>query len=221
MKPIRMMLAAALSCWSGAAAAQTSTTVDFSIGTVRLQARLPAGFCIPTGAAATAAQRVAAGDPEQETVLTLYPCSDMRGQGVAEYYLVKVPKTALNSPTTRAEMIAQVTAELTDPNFSAERLSENASRDASKSVTEAQGQSTEIRTDLRPLGRDKDCAYMGGRVDLSTSTQRLSALVGGCISAVGGRMIFIFRYGPGNFVPDSAKLLPKTRELLLGMSVRN
>lgn len=220
MKPIHMVLAAALSCWSGAAAAQTSTTVDFSIGTVRLQARLPAGFCIPTGAATAAAQRVAAGDPEQETVLTLYPCSDMRGQGVSEYYLVKVPKTALHTPITRTDLIAQVTAELADPNFSAERLSEDASRDASKSVSEAQGQTTQIKTDLRPLGRDKDCAYIGGRVDLSTATQQLSSLVGGCISAVGNRMIFIFRYGPGNFVPDSAKLLPKTRELLLSITPR-
>ncbi|WP_066796394.1 hypothetical protein [Sphingomonas soli] len=201
------------------AAAQQVTA--FKIGAVAIEGSLPAGFCTPTGDAIEKARIGAAADTGNVTHATFYSCAQMRGGGrIDDYFLIKTPSNLLDTELAREEVLTQLTAEFDDPNFSEEKLSRQAGEEASKGISKASGTATEVTTDIRPLGRDKDCAYMGGIVAASTAEGSFALNVAGCITAVGDRMVMVFRYAKGTNVAGAAALLPDARKLAMALRVK-
>ena len=219
MKSVYVAAGVAALLSAGNAAAQTGTA-SFNIGSVAVDLTIPAGFCAPTGSAVHKAAVGVASDKENTTHLTLYACAQMENATISDYFLIKTPSTLLNTPATREEVLTALTAEMSDPSFSAENLSSDAGDKATKSISEASGTATKITTDIRPLGRDKDCAYMGGIVNASTEAGVFSLNVGGCITAVGNRLVMVFRYTKGTTTAAAAKLLPDARKLAMALRAK-
>jgi hypothetical protein len=220
MRAMTICLAAAGLLGAGQALAQQApATARFNVGSVAMDAKLPAGFCEPSGAAIAAARLTAASDPGNATDLTLYPCTDTSG-APPEYFLVKTPRNLLDTAMTREELLKALTAELEDPSFSAEKLSSEANSSASDSVSKASGVQVQVKTDIRPLGRDGECAYMGGVVALTAGSQSGSVNVGGCITAVGNRVVMVFYYRAGSNIAEAAKLLPAAKALAMAITPR-
>lgn len=218
MLPVRVAATIVAILFAGNAAAQTKAS--FTVGSVAIDASLPSGFCLPTGSAVAKADLGVRSDPENRTHLTVYSCAQMAKDTITDYFLVKTPNNLLNTPLTREAVLASLTAEMSDPNFSAEKLSTEAGDKATKSISEASGSQTNVTTDIRPLGRDKDCAYMGGVVAANTNGVVFSLNVGGCITAVGDRVMMVFRYAKGTSVTDAAKLLPEARKFAMAMKTK-
>lgn len=219
MRSIRVALAVAALCLAGTATAQAQN-FNFTVGSVKLEAPLPAGFCLPSGAAVIKADIGVRSDTDNVTHATLYACGKMESNTIEDYFLIKTPKTMLDQPYDREAVLSALTAELQNPNFSAEKLNSNAGSSASKSISEASGTQTAVTTDIVPLGRDKDCAYMGGLVAAETNGTVFRLNVGGCITAVGDRLLMVFRYSKGDAVAGAAKLLPEARKLAMSLRVK-
>lgn len=220
MQSVRIAATAIAILFAGQAAAQTGQKASFNIGTVTVEAPLPPGFCLPTGSAVAKADLGVKSDPENQTHATFYACAQMQNPTITDYFLIKTPKNLLDYPMTREAVLASLTAEMTDPNFSAEKLSSEAGSKATKSISEASGRPTSVSTDIRPLGRDKDCAYMGGLVAADTNGTIFSLNVGGCITAVGDRVLMVFRYSKGTVPAAAAALLPEARKLAMAMRTK-
>ncbi|RYD96724.1 MAG: hypothetical protein EOP61_17590 [Sphingomonadales bacterium] len=205
--------------FAGDAAAQQ--VAPFKIGAVAIEAPIPAGFCLPSGDAIAKAQLGAASDTGNTTHATLYACAQMQGSDrINDYFLIKTPKDLLDVKLTRGEVLDALTKELEDPNFSEEKLSRDAGAEASKGISEASGTQTTVTTDIRPLGRDKDCAYMGGIVAATTAEGSFALNVGGCVTAVGDRLVMVFRYAKGTTRAAATALLPDARKLAMALRVK-
>ncbi len=137
-----------------------------------------------------------------------------------DYFLLKTIKTMADVTFQREELLAALTAELSNPNFSAENLSSKASEDSSKSVSEAVGTDVKVTTRIVPLGRDADCAYMGGVVAAVAGGESVTMSVGACMTVVGGRMVMVYRYAAGTTMDQAKPLLPQVRKLAMAIRVK-
>jgi len=218
MKFVYLAATATALLFAGEAAAQTKAS--FNIGSVAIEVPLPAGFCLPSGSAVAKADLGVRSDPDNATHVTVYACAQMESPTITDYFLVKTPKKYLETPIGREAVLAALTAELEDPNFSTEKLSSEAGTKATRSISEASGTPTRITTDIRPLGRDTDCAYMGGIVAADINGSQFVLNVAGCITSVGDRLVMAFRYTRGTKVADAAKLLPEARKFAMSMRVK-
>lgn len=199
---------------AGSAAAQTRTT--FRVGGVGIEVTPPTGYCEPSGAGVDIAQILAAGDNDNVTDLTLFPCSDQSGEA-PDYYLIKTPKTLLLSNAPRAELLASLRAEFDKPGFVAAMKALEAQDETSDAYTKLTGQKIAVTGSPDPMGLDETCAYLGGVIRFESKAIAYSRAVGTCITSVGNRVVIIHRYStgePGN-VPamiKSAKALALAME---------
>ncbi|RYE63832.1 MAG: hypothetical protein EOO83_02900 [Oxalobacteraceae bacterium] len=217
MLSVRVAATAIAILFAGQAAAQTG---GFDIDGIYIEAPLPSGFCLPSGAAVAKADLGVRSDPDNKTHMTVYSCAQMQNDTITDYFLVKSPKNLLSYKMTREEVLASLTKEMSDPDFSAQKLSSEAGDKATKSISEASGTAINVTTDIRPLGRDKDCAYMGGVVASNTGGVLFSLNVAGCITAVGDRIVMVFRYSKGTKAAEAAKLLPEARKFAMAMRTK-
>ena len=61
---------------------------------------------------------------------------------------------------------------------------------------------------------------MGGLVAANTEGTIFKLNVGGCITAVEGRLLMVFRYTSGTTLAAAANLLPETRRLAMSLRAR-
>ncbi|PXA95089.1 hypothetical protein DMC47_19980 [Nostoc sp. 3335mG] len=215
-----MAAVAAATLVAGQAGAQTAQKASFAVGGVAMEVTPPAGFCVPTGMAQAAAKMAEAADPNNATLASFYPCDKMSQARNTDYFLLKTIKTMTDVTFEREELLAALTAELTNPNFSADNLSKKAGEDSSKSVSDAVGTDVKVTTKILPLGRDADCAYMGGVVAAAFGADTVTLSVGACLTVVGGRMVMVYRYAPGTTMEQAKPLLPQVRNLAMAIRVK-
>jgi hypothetical protein len=192
-------------------------TGSFRLGGVAFEVPLPKGYCPPQGKAIDVAQMVAAADVDNITDLSLFPCGN--DGSAANYYLVKTPKGMLATSMTRPQVLAAVGAEFDKPEFN-EMLASGAINDkTSKAYTDMTRQVTTLTGQVKPLGRDETCAYLGGVLNFKTDKIAYSRAISGCITAVADRVVFVFRYSegePGNVF----KMLPDAKAFALSIKGR-
>ena len=199
-----------------AAAPEPSRQASFRVGGVELQAPIPAGYCMPAGTEVDVAQLLAAGDDQNVTHLTLVRCRapgapERTGLG-SDYILVKTPKQALLVEIGRDQMLAAMGQAFENPALAEALASGKPAEDAEKSLSRVIGDKIDLSGNVVPLGRDDVCAYLGGIVNVSTSTQSYRISLGACMTAVGGRLLAIYRYGPDEGQAGVARLLVKAKE---------
>lgn len=196
------------------AAAQARQVASFRLGGVAFEVPLPAGYCPPQGRAIDVAQMVAAADVDNITDLSLFPCGD--DGSAANYFLVKTPKSMLATSVTRPELLAAAGAEFDKPEFNEMLASGTINDKTSKAYTDMTQQVTTLTGQVKPLGRDETCAYLGGVLNFKTDKIAYSRAISGCITAVADRAIFVFRYSEGE-PANVLKMLPVAKAFALSI----
>lgn len=208
------LLAAALATAS-AGAADTAAPAGFRVGGVEFSLPLPAGYCMPQGVQVDIAQMIAAADPNSVTDLTLVQCGVTIGTGANDYTLIKTPKAALGMTVDRPQLLASLGAEFDKPEtlkfLQSEEFDKQVSEDAGKAIPGK----PQFTGDIKPIGRDDVCAYMGGTTKVTGNGTSYLQAVGTCITSIGNRVVVVNRYGIKTDDAGVAILLRQAKALAL------
>jgi hypothetical protein len=208
---MRRVGAAAILLWAAGipvAASAVAADARFQFGDTVFEAPVPSGYCLPKGKYVEAAKLLAAGDKASRTHLTLWACSK---DEPSNYILLKTPVAALNVTATREEVIASMGSAFENPEMAAALASGKFNADAEKSMTEALRTKVGLAGELRPLGKDETCAYLGGIVAVTMGEQSYKISVGICVTAISGRVLTVNWYGPEDGAAGVARLLVKAK----------
>ncbi|MBA15271.1 MAG: hypothetical protein CMN73_02840 [Sphingomonas sp.] len=202
------LIAALLLGCPGIAAAQAGQdTARFSVGALHFEMRMPDGYCLPRGAAADAAALAEAADPQNITLLALYPCAS-ESAGDTDYYMIKIPRNLVTTPVPLEEMLPAMRALFQDPEFSASLNS--SAGNAAGSVSDVAGTDVSIRSALKSSGVDDRCAYISGTIRTIGGGADYTLSVAACMTVAGSRVMTIYRYSDPGRDPDTLK--PVVRE---------
>ena len=200
-----------------AAAPRATADASFRVGGVAFQLPLPSGYCLPRGLQVDVAQLVAAGDSENVTHLTLLPCNaavagpELGSQN--DYILIKTPKQALIAEVSREELLQGIGEAFENPAFTEALASGQMLKDAGKGVGNVIGTTVDLSGTVAPRGKDESCAYLGGTLAVASPATSYTLAVGACITAVGGRVLAVYWYGPDEGPAGVARLLVKAKGL--------
>jgi hypothetical protein len=190
------------------AAPAAAADARFQFGGVEFEAPVPSGYCLPEGKSVKAARILAEGDKGSRTHLTLWACS--RNEP-STYILLKTPVPALDVTATREEVIASMGSAFDNPEMAAALASGKFNADAEKSVTEALRTRVGLSGEIRPLGKDEMCAYLGGIIAVVIGEQSYKISVGICVTAISDRVLTVNWYGPEGGAAGVARLLVKAK----------
>jgi hypothetical protein len=190
---------------------------SFRVGAVEFQLPLPSGYCLPRGLQVDVAQLVAAGDTQNVTDLTLFPCeAPVSGSGLAaqkDYILIKTPKQALLTQVTREALLQGLGEAFENPAFTEALASGKLVKDAGQGVSEVIGTRVDLSGNIAPRGKDEFCAYVGGTMTVTSAIASYTLSAGACITAVGGRILTVYWYGPDEGPASVARLFLKAKGL--------
>ncbi|HEX8063870.1 MAG TPA: hypothetical protein VF535_11715 [Allosphingosinicella sp.] len=208
-----------------AAAPPPPADASFRVGTVEFRLPLPAGYCLPRGLQVDVAQLVAAGDAQNVTDLTLFPCrSAVSGPELGsqkDYILIKTPKQALLTQVTREALLQGLGEAFENPAFAEALASGKLVKDAGQEVSEVMGTKVDLSGNVAPRGKDEFCAYVGGTMAVSSALASYTLSVGACITAVGGRILTVYWYGPDEGPASVARLFLKAKGLARTITSRS
>ena len=204
--------AAMISAAAGPADAQAKPAVgSFRISGVGFEMPVPAGYCLPDGKQSDVAQFMAAADKQNVTDLTLFACP---GEWKNDYILIKTPVDVLLADVGREEALKALGAAFDNPVTKEAFSSGKLLTDAGKGISEVAGRKVDLTGEIKPLGRDEACAYLGGTTEVKAPNVSYRISVGGCITVVGRRILTVFVYGPDKGSAGVAALVARSRRLM-------
>jgi hypothetical protein len=216
-----IILVAAASVGTAEPKPSPSASAAFRMVGTEFLVPLPDGYCIPTGEDVDVAQLMAAGDPDNVTHLTLYPCvKEENDGGAGNYVLIKTPRESVAGRISRPELLNAIGAEFESEDFKAMMASQGFLKEAGNDLGKVVGTKVDLGGAIRPLGKDDFCAYMGGVVKVGMGGQAYDQAAGGCISAVGERVLTVFWYGKDTTDAGVGSLLSKSRKLMESVQVK-
>lgn len=208
------LLAAALAT-SSVSAADTAAPAGFRVGGVDFSLPLPKGYCLPQGVQIDIAQMIAAADPNSVTDLTLVQCGVTIGTGANDYTLIKTPTAALAAAVDRPQLLASLGAEFDKPETLKMLQSDEFDRKVSEDAGKAIPGKPQFAGDIKPLGRDDVCAYLGGTTKVTGNGISYLQAVGTCITSIGNRVVVVNRYGTKADDAGIAALLREAKAVAL------
>jgi hypothetical protein len=75
----------------------------------------------------------------------------------------------------------------------------------------------DLSGDVRPLGKDERCAYLGGVMQVKSATSDYRISIGICMTVVAGRLLTINWYGPDKGSAGVGELLVRAKRLAVGI----
>ena len=211
----RLLVAALVLAACPASAAEPKAT--FRSGGVDFELAVPAGYCLPKGPQIEVAELVAAGDKQNVTHLMLVPCAPKTGIA-DDYILLKTPVQAILATLDRQQFLKEAGAAFDSPEMNALLSSGKVAQESGQSVSEVLGTRVDLSGNLRPIGKDDVCAYLGGTMAVASNAASYRISVGMCMTVVAGRLITINWYGPDKGSTGVAELLVKAKRLAGEMS---
>lgn len=208
-------LAAFVLLLGGAGSASAQTRLPIRINGVEIQLTVPDGYCLPTGADVDAFQTLAAADRHNVTHLSLTRCGGQPEPAV-DYILIKTPRQMVLADIGREELLQAVRTTFDSPEFSA--VVAAAPDSEGENLSSVLGRRVDLSGDLGPRGLDGLCGYLGGTMQVASGPLTYSISMGGCITAVGRRVVTVSWYGPDRGSEGVAALIVRARQLAAGMS---
>jgi len=198
-----LIVAAALAAGS----APSDTPSAFRVGPVAFDLPVPAGFCLPQGEDAAAAQLIAASDRDNVTHASLLQCDEKRRW--VDYFLIKTPTTALVATMTNDAFQRAAEPELAK-GFNSDEITASVSKDVSETVQSK----IDLKGQIVFLGKDETCLYLGAVFDVTGANGTAYTLaMAQCMTVVGGKMLSIYRYGEGKDGKAVEALKPSAKAL--------
>jgi hypothetical protein len=201
-----------------AADVQKEDTAHFRIGGTSFTLAIPEGYCVPEGRQADIAQVLAAGDNLNVTNLTLLACTNGKfTDSDTDYILIKTPKPAILLDIGKEMLFESVRTEFESAAFSKAMADGAYDKDAEEGLAKVLGSNVDIETDFKPLGIDKDCAYLGGSADVAGGSVKYRISMGACLTSISNRVMTIYQYGPDKGAAGVADLIVKARKIALSL----
>lgn len=192
----------------------------FSVGERELSWSLPDGYCLPKGTLSTVAQMISSVDQQNLTLLTLFPC-DADAEKIDRYILVKAPVSALAASIPRKQLLTMIGAEFDKPEFKQFLEGNSLSADLEKRMSSLFGTSAEATGTVVPMGINDNCGLVGGAMQFKLGTVATHVGLGGCVTAVDGKVLSTYAYD--NYQgPETVKaLLSRATELAQSIIAEN
>lgn len=190
-----------------ASPAQAQETAEFSVGGVRFELALPDGFCLPTGDAAVAAAVLASADTMNVTLLTVVKCEGEPFEN--DYFALKSPISTVGMTIERDDFLKMM-----EPEFGTARNDgafAGATDQAADLLSDRLGQRITMQGKIEPLGMDDFCVYLGGNLAVQGPGESYAGALGGCITAIGGKIVSAISVGRGDVPADVARHLRFSR----------
>lgn len=191
---IRLILGLLATAAAAPAAAQEARTARFQVTGVEIALPIPNGFCEPEGKGVALAQLLAAGDNVNVTNLTLTRCG--AEPRLVDYYLLKTTKSLLTLTVSREQWIAMLVESLDDPSVKSMLDPAKINAEAERDIMAVIGK-VSVDGDVHWLGHDDVCVYLGGVIRYEIETVEETRAMTGCMTAVGGRAVNLYRYSAG------------------------
>lgn len=216
-----LRLAMTLSMLSAAPAmAAEQQVARFSVGERELSWTLPDGYCLPKGALSTAAQMISSVDQQNVTLLTLFPC-DAQADKIDRYILVKAPVAALAAKVPRDQLLPMINAEFDKPEFKQFIEGGSINADLEQRMSSLFGTNAEATGNVVPMGINEICGLVGGAMQFKLGTIATQVGLGGCVTAVDGKILSTYAYDLYHG-PDTVKaLLNRATELAQSIIAEN
>jgi hypothetical protein len=212
---IRTILSLGALAASGPALAQDAKTARFQVTGVEIALPVPKGYCEPQGHGIAVAQLVAASDDDNVTDLTLHQCGDETR--FVDYYILKTTKVMLTVAVSREELIAAMVDALDDPAVKASVDPAKLNPEIERGFAGVTGQKLSVDTSVRWVGHDDVCVYLAGTVTFKDPKGDSARAMSGCMTAVGGRAVNIYRYSDGADPKNAARYLADVKAMALSM----
>ena len=210
-KCVISVLVLAVAASAETAAAQPLASFD-SAG-VHFEVPVPSGFCPPQGELAEFAQRAATADVQNVSHLTFYDCDQQGSERIVDYILIKTPRPALGARVTREQLMADLGAEFAAAPSGGSMLSDESLEAIEGRIASAMGTRLNLAGAVRPLGRDSECAYLGGTFTVTGPTGTFTVAAAACITTVADRVITINWYGADRGSEGMVEMLARARHL--------
>ena len=213
MKSVLMALAALASI---AAAPQGDGRVaDFRVGGVSFAVPMPEGYCLPVERQADVAQLLASMDTENVTDVTLMRCNVALNKGTNDYTIIKTPRRALMVTMSRPQLLISIGQAFDNPVAVAGATDQKSLDAAAKNFSDTFGTKVSLSGDFVPRGKDEVCGYMAGVLRFESPRLSYDQPVAACLTAVGGRMLMIYRAGLKGDDASMLQLMRETRAIAL------
>ncbi|MEW4447511.1 hypothetical protein [Qipengyuania sp. JC766] len=167
----------------GAATGQ-ATTISFNLGNGEVQIPAPEGFCVRDIDNDQTAALQAQIDVANDLVGYFERCGE---EQTVEYVLVKIPRDV---PTglTKDQFLDGMEQELSSPEVQAQ---------LDKGIEQASRNAGDVRisgNDIGYRGRDEDCIYIGGNVQVVAEDVTVSGPAATCLTAANGQAFSVSSY---------------------------
>lgn len=221
MKPYLPAMAVGLAlCGSAYCAPPAAVETTFQVGGVDFKLTLPPGYCLPNGQIAPLAKKAAAADVANATDLTAYRC-ELRGDAVEQALLIKTPLTVVSTTVERRTLLAQVGAAFDNPVVTSALSSGEIDKSSAAALSKAQGAPVTVKSEIKPAGKDETCAYVAGSEAIGEGGRLNRVAVAACMTAVHGRVLSIYAYGPYAGPRSLDGLAPKAKSVALTLIREN
>lgn len=210
MQAIRW-LAAALVLAASPALAQDGT---YKVGETGFVVPAPEGYCAGGKAVTAYLTQQRQVNPAMLPDVVMMRCSAVEIS--FDFYAVRVVRDG--PPKTLAALLADLRRTLPAAQAQPSLVSPSAAEALNRQLSDALDIGVRLNAGIRPVGLDDVCGYVAGVIHAEVAgaaTADMTAI--GCVTVVGGRVIYLFRYAPGVDRAKAIAALPELKRLALAI----
>lgn len=177
------------------AAAEPGKTgqAQFRMAAIDFSVSVPSGYCLPQGKNSDIAQMIAAADSQNITHLTIPLCNNDEWM---DYYILKTPKKVITTVVDLPEFLSAMGKAFDNPAIKKFIANEQIDQQVEKDLAQIFGGKIDFSGEIKPLGKDERCAYLGGVGEFKNVPQPYKIAIGACMTVVSKKVITVYSYGP-------------------------
>ena len=169
--------------------AHAQTTVGFTVASQQFELTTPDDFCAPVGEELQVSQTSAKVDEQNFTPVDLQRC----GTFGMDYMLVKYPREGAVVDMSKADFLKAM-GDFFDTERG-RRAADAGFKDSRDNISRGSGGAVDVdATGVSYAGKDSDCVYLGGRIDLIVEGETKRMLLGSCMTVVNNTVITVHSY---------------------------
>lgn len=207
---VMLGLAVAATLAGGSVKAAEPNIIVLKVSGESIRFPVPKGLCPATGLYAEVADKVAKLDDVNDTLLTLYSCSDMAAKtfDLGNYLIVKAPKSMANQNLPLSTLLD---AYRQSPEMFGEAVDQAVdTKELGKDFSEAFDEKITVGGGIKVAGADAGGIYLVGAIEMEGGGRTTETSLATGVTSVKGKILGINLYGPGGD-GEVAKRLRETK----------